>query len=276
MTRAGRNMASPTPELRVVRLHTEEDRQRALRVMRATYRDEKNWLKPDDRLVDPAELVNPSVSWFLALRGEEPAGVLRILYAPPLDLYAAYGFHCVARDLDLEAFIRNHRIAEIGRFAVIPRQRGHLLISAALMRAAVRETLERGFTHYLTDVFEGETHSPYEFHTRVLGFKVVATHDVGELNCPNRRITLLLDIPGNLKRLQSAGNWLYRYVTEGWSPGRLQAGDVEPGSESPRHETVGNIRASSTPVCGDGRPARGRRAARQTAEGTGDSRRVPP
>lgn len=211
-----RNMPSPKPELRVVRLSNEEDRHRALAVMRATYRDEKHWLDPDDRLVDPSEMSNPSVSWFLATREEEPVGVLRILYAPPLDLYAAYGFQLVAPRFDLDTFIRTHRIAEIGRFAVIPNQRGHLLVSAALMRAAVRETLERGFTHYLTDVFEGETHSPYEFHTRVLGFEVLATHEVGELNCPNRRITLLLDIPRNLKRLRATGNWLYRYVTEGW------------------------------------------------------------
>ena len=32
------------------------------------------------------------------------------------------------------------------------------MVSAALMREAVRETVQRGFTHYLTDVFEGETH----------------------------------------------------------------------------------------------------------------------
>jgi len=210
-------MPSAKPELRVVRLSTEEDRQLALAVMRATYRDEKNWLSRDERLVDPSELGVSTVSWFLATRDGEPVGVLRVLYAPPLDLYAAYGFQKVAQHLDLDAFIRSHRIAEIGRFAVIPGQRGHLLVSAALMREALRETVQRGFTHYLTDVFEGETHSPYEFHTRVLGFEVVATHEVGELNCPNRRITLLLDIPKNLKRLRASGNWLYRYVTEDWS-----------------------------------------------------------
>ncbi|MCW5557681.1 MAG: GNAT family N-acetyltransferase [Verrucomicrobiae bacterium] len=205
------------------RLKGEADRQRALAVMRATYRDEKHWLNQDDKLVDPEELGVPEVSWFLATREERPVGVLRTLYAPPLDLYAAYGFQLVAKDFDLDTFIRSNRIAEIGRFAVVPEQRGHLLVSAALMRAAVGETVDRGFTHYITDVFEGEANSPFEFHTRVLGFEVVATHEVGELNCPNRRITLLLDIRRSLRRLQDSGNWLYRYVTEGWSPARFEA-----------------------------------------------------
>lgn len=226
-------MPSPLPELRVVRLLDEADRQRALAVMRATYRDEKHWLTHDDRLVDPGEMGVSEVSWFLALRGAEPVGVLRILYAPPLDLYAAYGFKLVVQGFDLEEFIRRNRIAEIGRFAVIPQQRGNLLVSAALMRTAVGETVDRGFTHYITDVFEGETHSPLEFHTRILGFEVVATHEVGELNCPNRRITLLLDIRKNLRRLRESGNWLYRYLTEDWTSARLAAAGLETGASRP-------------------------------------------
>lgn len=230
-------MPSLRPELRVSRLEDEADRQHALAVMRATYRDEKHWIHPDDRLVNPADLGAPEISWFLATRDDLPVGVLRVLYAPPLDLYAAYGFQVVAKDLDLDAFIRTHRIAEIGRFAVVPEQRGHLLVSAALMRAAVAETVDRGFTHYITDVFEGEQHSPLEFHTRVLGFEVVATHDVGELNCPNRRITLLLDIRRNLRRLRDSGNWLYRYVTEDWPSARFEAAGLEaarPAAPRPR------------------------------------------
>jgi len=232
-------MPSPRPELRVSRLEDEADRQRALAVMRATYRDEKRWLNQDDKLVDPAELGVPEVSWFLATRDEQPVGVLRILYAPPLDLYAEYGFQLVAKNLDLDAFIRSNRIAEIGRFAVVPEQRGHLLVSAALMRAALGETVDRGFTHYITDVFEGETHSPQEFHTRVLGFEVVATHDVGELNCPNRRITLLLDIRRNLRRIRDSGNWLYRYLTEDWPPARFDAAGLAATVSPPKRASVG-------------------------------------
>lgn len=205
-------------DLKVTRITDETGRQKALGVMRSTYRDEKNWIASDDKLVSLEELQDPSVSWFVAEESGRPVGVLRVLYEPPLDLYAAYGFKLVVRDIDLDAFVRNNRIAEIGRFAVVPSERGNVLVSAALMREAVHETICRGFTHYITDVFEGEEHSPFNFHTRVLGFQVVATHDVGELNCPNRRITMVLDLKQCYLRLKASRGWLFRFLTEHWSP----------------------------------------------------------
>jgi hypothetical protein len=204
--------------LDVIRVADEEGRAQALAVMRSTYRDEKDWIRDDERLVSHAELSRPEVAWFVARLEGRPVGVLRVLYAPPLDLYAQYGFKVVDTSLDLDAFIRNSRIAEIGRFAVVPDQRGNVLVSAALMREATADTIRRRFTHYITDVFEGERHSPFAFHTRVLGFKTVATHDVGELNCPNRRLTMILDLQEAYLRLRQARGWLFRYLTEGWTP----------------------------------------------------------
>ena len=49
-----------------------------------------------------------------------------------------------------------------------------------------------------------------------MGFQQVATHDVGELNCASRRITLVLDLAESYKRLRAKGTWIYRYLTEGW------------------------------------------------------------
>lgn len=204
--------------LDVIRVADEEGRAQALAVMRSTYRDEKDWIRDDERLVSQAELSRPEVAWFVARLEGQPVGVLRVLYAPPLDLYAQYGFQVVDNSLDLDTFIRNSRIAEIGRFAVVPGQRGNVLVSAALMREATADTVRRGFTHYITDVFEGERHSPFAFHTRVLGFRTVATHDVGELNCPNRRLTMILDLQEAYLRLRNGRGWLFRYLTEGWTP----------------------------------------------------------
>ena len=85
------------------------------------------------------------------------------------------------------------------------------------MRAAVKETIERDFTHYITDVFEGEANSPYDFHRRVMGFQTVATHDTGELNCNCRRITMLLGIKEAYQRLRKEGGWIFRFLTEDWS-----------------------------------------------------------
>jgi hypothetical protein len=202
--------------IEVRRLSDENGRQLALTVMRRIYRDEKNWVAPDEKLVSSEDLERTDVSWFIALKNGAPVGVVRVLYDPPLGLYAQYGFKMLDPGFDLDAFIRESRVAEIGRFAVLPECRRNFLVAASLMRAAFRETLGREFTHYVTDVFEGERHSPYEFHTRVIGFQPVATHDVGELNCPNRRITLILDLQAGYLRLRASKSWLFRYVTDGW------------------------------------------------------------
>ena len=112
--------------------------------------------------------------------------------------------------------MRQHRIAEVGRFAVVAEERGNLLLAAALMRAATEEMVARGYTHLITDVFEDDPHSPLGFHTRVMGFRPVDTHERGELNCDSRRITLVLDLKSSYQRLKGRGNWVFRYLTAGW------------------------------------------------------------
>lgn len=204
-----------TDRLRVIRVESEAERALAIEVMQATYKREKNWITRDEKLFPDGELGNPGVSWFVVLEQDRPIGTLRVLYDLPLDLYKEYGFKLIG-GIDLDEFIRRNRIAEIGRFAVLPEFRRHMAVVGVLMREASRETVERGYTHYVTDIFEGEAHSPYNFHTRVLGFQPVATHDTGELNCPNRRITLILDLAVGYARLRSQGGWLFRFFTEGW------------------------------------------------------------
>ena len=121
----------------VFRVNDESGRQHALAVMRAIYRDEKNWVQADEKLIAGQDIGSPTVSWFVACSAGEPVGVLRVLYDPPLDLYRAYGFKMAVNGFDLDAFIREHRIAEIGRFAVRPDHRHNVRIVAGLMNAAV-------------------------------------------------------------------------------------------------------------------------------------------
>ncbi len=204
-------------KITVIRLATEEDRNEAMKVLKETYRVEKNWVADEEKMFSAEDLQDESVSWFLAMAKDEPVGVLRILYNPPLELYNEYGFEQVGEGIDVEKFVEEHQIAEIGRFAVRPEYRQFVTVAAALMRTAVKETVDRGFSHYITDVFEGEKHSPYEFHTRVMGFQLVATHDVGELNCPNRRLTLVLDIRQAYNHLRKNKKYVFRLFTQGWS-----------------------------------------------------------
>jgi ribosomal protein S18 acetylase RimI-like enzyme len=200
----------------VQRVVDEAGRQQVIEVLRATYLREKRWVSDPEAQIPPEDLQCDDISWFVVSRRSRPAGVLRVRYDPPVAAYAKYGFKLLDPDLPVESFLREHRIAEIGRFAVVPRYRRRFMVAAALIRAACGETVERGYTHFITDVFEDEAHSPYGFHTRVMGFYPVATHEVGELNCRNRRITMVLDLKAAYQRLKRRGNWIYRYLTGHW------------------------------------------------------------
>ena len=198
------------------RVVTEADRQAVIDVLRATYLREKRWVTAPDAQIPPEDLERGNVTWFIVNVRARPAGVLRVFYDPPLAAYAKYGFKLIDAALPVEEFLRSNRIAEIGRFAVIPRYRRRFMLAAALMRAATAETVARGYTHFITDVFEDDEHSPYGFHTRVMGFHPVATHDIGELHCRSRRITMVLDLKAAYQRLRLRSNWIYRYLTNQW------------------------------------------------------------
>ena len=74
------------------------------------------------------------MSWFLARLSGEPAGVLRVNYALPVEQYRSYGLRVLRPGIDVARFLRTSRLAEIGRFAIVPRLRRNLSISVALMR----------------------------------------------------------------------------------------------------------------------------------------------
>ena len=203
-------------QINVIRASTAADRELAIQVLQSTYVNEKHWIQDEEKFFPPSDLEAKDISWFVASNATQPIGVLRVMYNPPLELYKEYGMQALESGLDVEAFVKNNRIAEIGRFAVVPEFRKFIVVAAALMREASRETVANDFTHYVTDIFEGEVHSPYDFHTRVMGFQPVATHDVGELNCPNRRITMVLDLKSAYQRIQTKQKWIYRYLTKDW------------------------------------------------------------
>ena len=202
--------------VQVERMDDAADREHGLEVLRATYTDEKGWTGEAESQLPEEDLEREDVSWFLVRVDDKPVGVLRVLYDPPLELYAGYGFQLLQEGIDVERFVQENKIAEIGRFAVLPEYRRYMMVVAALMRAAATETVSKGYTHYITDVFEDDPHSPYQFHTKVMGFQPVATHEVGELNCRSRRITMVLDLKAAYRRLKDKGNWVFRFFTDGW------------------------------------------------------------
>lgn len=199
-----------------VRITDEDGRRATLDVLRMTYQQEKGWVSDPEHQFPAADLERHDIAWFLVRWRGHPVGVLRTLFDPPLLQYAKYGLKLIDPRLDVQSFLEQHRIAEVGRFAVVAEHRGNVMLAAALMRAATQEMVMRGYSHVITDVFEDDPHSPLGFHTRVMGFMPVATHDHGELNCSSRRVTLVLDLKSSYRRLKAKGNWVYRYLTARW------------------------------------------------------------
>jgi hypothetical protein len=203
------------------RVCDEDGRAAVVAVLAATYQREKHWVSEAHSQFPSADIGRADTAWFLAEAGGKPAGVVRVLYDPPVAAYASYGFRVIDPAIRLEDFLGRRGLAEVGRFAVMPDSRRQIMVAATLMRAVTVDSLERGVTHLITDVFVDDPHSPFGFHTRVLGFHPVATHDVGELNSHSRRITLLLDMQAAYRRLQRSNHWFYRYLTS-VLPDRLQ------------------------------------------------------
>lgn len=198
----------------VQRVWGKEDRQGVIRIVEQVFRKEKNWIGSAHAEI-PEELGHEQpFSWFLARLNGRPAGVLRLLYDPPLDLPEEYQVSFLP-GIDTDYLKQLGRYVEIGRFMIPGEFRRNHRIALRLMRAATEEVVSRDYTHFITDVFENEQHSPLTFHTRVLGFEVVGRHLFGDLNCSCTRIILTLDILKLYSRIKDSKSRIYKELTEG-------------------------------------------------------------
>lgn len=195
-------------------IETMEDRAMALQVFEKVYRKEKGWISDLEKFMPAQDLTNPDISWFGAFVGSRLVGVARVLYKIPTELYEIYDFKLTVPGLDVAAFLANNRIAEVGRFAVLPRYRRNFRVAAGLMRALGVDTMNKGFSHLITDVFESDPNTPWGFHRRILGFRQVATHEVGELNCESNRITMILDLEEAEKKIMGRKGWFFRFLND--------------------------------------------------------------
>jgi hypothetical protein len=189
------------------------DREQALAVIEAVYRREKRWIADAAAEVPHDAGSRGDRSWFLATVDGAPAGVIRLLYDPPLELPAELGV-TLEPEVDLVALKRRGRFVDIGRFMIVPRYRRNIRVVLRLMRAAIVEVVERGYTHFLTSVFADDPHSPLGFHTRVLGFERIGSHRTGELACASIRILLILDIARAYRRLKRRQNRVWKELGE--------------------------------------------------------------
>lgn len=193
---------------------TPADRAQALTVIETVYLQEKQWIR-DPLSEIPADAADcQDQSWFLVTADGQPAGVIRLVYDPSLEMPAEYGVSLEAA-VDLESLQRHGRFVDVGRFMILPRYRRNIRVVLKLMRAAIIEVVSRGYTHFLTDVFEDDPHSPLRFHTQVLGFERIGTHRYGELACASARIILILDIARAYQRLKKRENKVFKEVADG-------------------------------------------------------------
>jgi hypothetical protein len=198
----------------VTKIVSPADRLDAMAVIDEVFVREKQWIDGVHEQLPDDLASNDRCSWFLARAGRNPAGVMRLMYDPTFDLPEA--FHVSFEPgIDLDTVKASGRFAEIGRFMILPRYRRQYLVALRLMRAATAEVVERGYTHFITDVFEGEVHSPLNFHTRVLGFEVIGRHLFGELNCSSTRIILTLDILKLYNRVKDSRSRIFQELAGG-------------------------------------------------------------
>ncbi|MBN2093338.1 GNAT family N-acetyltransferase [candidate division KSB1 bacterium] len=197
-----------------IKVLNEETRKQALQIIEAVFLKEKNWIFNADEQISVDIGISSKFSWFLAYVNDEPAGVMRLVYDPPLQL--PENFQVMLRDdINLDEIARQGKFVEVGRFMILPQYRRRILVALRLMRIAVQEVVERDYTHFITDVFENEIHSPFNFHTRILGFEVIGKHLYGELNCSCTRIILTLDILKAYKRIKERRGHVYQAVLAG-------------------------------------------------------------
>jgi len=208
-------MSTAGRSIRVVKIATDRDIQHARKVMEEVFLREKGWIRTSAEHI-PADVAGqPKVSWFLARVGTEPVGLLRLVYDPELALPP----ECLATfepGIDPAALAASGRFVEIGRFMIRQEYRREIGVALRLMRRACKEVVERDYTHFITDVFEGEPNSPFHFHTRILGFEVVGRHVHGELNCRYVRIILVLNILKAYQRLTLRRNAMFAAITRGF------------------------------------------------------------
>lgn len=201
-------------DIQVIKVTDAITREQALHVVEKVYLQEKNWIRLPENEIAPDIGASTKYSWFLACVNSQPAGVIRLVYDPSLEFPPELEV-TLNDDVDLAKMAQNCRIVDIGRFMILPDYRKNIRVVLRLIRAAIKEVVERGYTHFLTDVFETDPNSPLHFHTKVLGFERIGSHLRGELNCSSTRIILTLDIIKAYKRLKERKDKIYQEVTEG-------------------------------------------------------------
>jgi len=89
--------------------------------MQATYQREKGWVQDVEPMFPKEDLPRGDLPWFIATRRNEPMGVLRVRYDPPMEQYQKYGLTPLDGNVAVYDFIKSERIAGRDARVRIPR-----------------------------------------------------------------------------------------------------------------------------------------------------------
>ncbi|MBN2440586.1 MAG: hypothetical protein JXJ04_04555 [Spirochaetales bacterium] len=208
-------MSLVNTKVEVHKIESKEDMNPSKKIIEGVYVKEKKWIKSVRHQMNENELFgNSNISWFIARVNGAPAGLLRLFYDSPLDFPDEYEIS-IKEGIDLMELESKGRFVEISRFMILPVYRRNLRVSLELMRTAIKEVVSKGYSHFITNVFKGEKHSPYRFHAKLFGFQVIGTHVHGELNCNCTRIIMILDILSAYVRIRNKKNRFYEILLHG-------------------------------------------------------------
>ena len=201
-------------KITTVKVTDKGSRIQAMKVIEEVYIKEKGWISTTEGQIPENPAEDGRASWFLARINGKAAGVLRLFYDPPLHLPKEYAL-TLNEGIDIDLMAKQGRFVDIGRFMILPQYRRNVRVALKLMRIALKEVLEKNYTHFFTDVYEGEPNSPLHFHTHALGFEIIGKHLYGDLNCSCTRILLTMDIIKAYEKLKERKCKVYHALTYG-------------------------------------------------------------
>jgi hypothetical protein len=178
------------------------------------------------RVIEEYRHLDAQSRWYVARRGGEPAGVLRVIEQGPAEVPAVSAF---AVDEGPRGLLDRHRYAEIGTLALLPAHRGSD-VGLHLYRAALRQSMQDGVSVWVAVVEQWllEHFAAAGFPFEPMG---AARHYMGG-DC----LPVVLDLDRGLADLRTDQPALHRWLTAGMAPqggSRVPRPRPEPDGRAP-------------------------------------------
>jgi hypothetical protein len=191
--------------VRVVAATTEADLARAQGLEHDVFAAEGFVAASDRRVIEEYIDLGPQSRWYLARRGGDTAGVLRVIEPGTVQVPAVRSF---AIDAGAEDLLARHRYVEIGTLALPAAERGSD-VGLHLYRAALHDSLRDGVTVWVAVL---ERWLLEHYATAGFGFEPMGA---GRYYMGGDCLPVVLDLERTLAALQADQPALHRWLTAG-------------------------------------------------------------